>query len=178
LITLYELTWSHYCEKVRLALNYMGLPWRAVSIDAFRKRELRGHPLPKQLPEPTVPAIHDATTGAFVMDSTPILRYLAQAYPRSPALFPGGEEDRRAILAKVIEFDTSIGLAARRIGYTQVFSSVRCCFPSSSSGIAPGDSFCRASAVRPRGVLRPCSRSGSPFTIASRRGSTKRWKPT
>ena len=120
MITLYELAWSHYCEKVRLALNYTGLPWRAVSIDPFRKRELRGQALPGQLPVPTVPAIHDARTGAFVMDSTPILRYLAQTYPGVPELFPGSAENRAAILAKVVEFDCSVGLAGRRIGYIQV----------------------------------------------------------
>jgi glutathione S-transferase len=43
--TLDELHWSHYCEKVRLALNYMGLAWRAVEIDAFRKDQLRTQPL-------------------------------------------------------------------------------------------------------------------------------------
>jgi hypothetical protein len=26
MIILYELAWSHYCEKVRLALDYMQLP--------------------------------------------------------------------------------------------------------------------------------------------------------
>ena len=44
--TLDELHWSHYCEKVRLALNYRGLAWRAVEIDAFRKDQLRTQPLP------------------------------------------------------------------------------------------------------------------------------------
>jgi glutathione S-transferase len=120
MITLYELHWSHYCEKIRLALNYMGLPWRAVSIDAFSKQELRAHPLPSHLPNHTVPAIHDARSGAFVMDSTPILRYLAQAYPGSPALFTGDAANRAAIDAKLLAFDSQLSLPARRFGYTQV----------------------------------------------------------
>lgn len=120
MITLYELPWSHYCEKVRLALQYMGLAWTAVTIDAFRKTELRGHPLPQHLPNPTVPAIHDERTGAFVMDSTPILRYLALAYPDAPALFPGDDANRAAIDATLLELDSQLGLPARRFAYTQV----------------------------------------------------------
>jgi hypothetical protein len=27
MITLFELHWSHYCEKIRLTVDYMGLPW-------------------------------------------------------------------------------------------------------------------------------------------------------
>lgn len=120
MITLYELHWSHFCEKIRLALNYMGLPWQMVGIDAFKKEQLRQHPLPPHLNKHTVPAIHDAQTDLFVMDSTPILRYLATQYPQAPQLFPGDSANRDAIDAQIIEFDTLIGLPARRFGYTQV----------------------------------------------------------
>ena len=120
MITLYELHWSHYCEKIRLALDCMGLEWRMVGIDAFNKSQLREHPLPSHLPGHTVPAIHDARTGRFVMDSTPILRYLAANYPDAPNLFPGEQANREAIDAKLVEFDTMLGIPARRFGYTQV----------------------------------------------------------
>ena len=40
MIALYKLPWSHYCEKIRLALGYLGVPWRAVSINAFGKKKL------------------------------------------------------------------------------------------------------------------------------------------
>ena len=120
MITLYELHWSHYCEKIRMALNYMGLPWQMVGIDAFQKHELRRHPLPPHLKGYTVPAIHDAHTNQFVMDSTPILRYLATQYPQAPNLFPGDQTNRDAIDAQIIEFDTLIGLPARRFAYTQM----------------------------------------------------------
>ena len=135
MITLYELRWSHYCEKVRLALGYMGLPWQAVSINAFGKKELQAHPRPAHLPNATVPAIWDDRTQQFVMDSTPILRYLAQTYPNAnpanasansssnpdaPSLFGHDTATRAAIDAQLVEFDTHLGLPARRVGYSQV----------------------------------------------------------
>ena len=128
MITLYELRWSHYCEKVRLALGYMGVPWRAVSINAFGKKELQAHPRPAHLPNATVPAIWDDSTEKFVMDSTPILRYLAETYsssdsssgPDAPALFGRDATTRTAIDAQLVEFDTHLGLPARRVGYSQV----------------------------------------------------------
>lgn len=118
MITLYELHWSHYCEKVRLALNYMGLPWQAVGISPFSKRELQDQPIPPQLPNRTVPAIRDGEH--FVFDSTPILRHLAARYPEAPALFPGDAAARAEIDALLLDFDTLLGLPARRLGYTQV----------------------------------------------------------
>lgn len=120
MITLYELHWSHYCEKVRLALNYMGLEWRAVDIDAFRKDQLRTRPLPDGLPTHTVPAIHDDVSGHFVMDSTPILHYLAAHYPAAPALFPTDPAERAEVQRRLLEFDSGLAIAMRRLGYTQV----------------------------------------------------------
>ena len=120
MITLYELSWSHYCEKVRLALDHMGLPWKAVSIDAFAKAPLRAQPRPAHMPSVTVPAISDAGTGAYVMDSTPILRYLADTYPDAPRLFPADAAGRAAVDAMLIELDSRLGILARRFAYTQV----------------------------------------------------------
>jgi len=120
MITLYELHWSHYCEKIRLALNYMGLPWQAVGIDAFRKEPLRVQPLPDGLPTHTVPAIHDAANDRFVMDSTPILHYLAVQYPAAPALFPADPLERAEVQRRLLEFDSGLAIAMRRLGYTQV----------------------------------------------------------
>jgi len=120
LITLYELRWSHYCEKIRLALAHMRLPWRAVAIDAFSKREFAAHPLPAHLPSRTVPALLDERTGRFVMDSTPILQYLDASYPDAPRLFPRDGQTREAVTQTLLELDSGLGLLARRAGYTQL----------------------------------------------------------
>lgn len=120
MITLYELHWSHYCEKIRLALDYMQLPWQVVGIHAFSKKEMLMHPVPAQLPNYTVPAIWDDCTRSFVMDSTPILRYLEQTYPDAPALFPGDAANCAAIDAQLLEFDTLLAIPGRRFAYSQM----------------------------------------------------------
>jgi glutathione S-transferase len=120
MITLYELHWSHYCEKIRIALDYMKLEWRMVGIDAFSKKQMHQWPAPEHLGGYRVPAIHDEATNTFVMDSTPILRYLADVYPDRAKLFPGDEATRALIDAKIIELDTLLGIPARRFGYTQL----------------------------------------------------------
>ena len=120
LITLYELHWSHYCEKIRLALSYAGLSWQTCDIHAFSKKELLVFPLPPHLNRHTVPAIFDAVRGEFVMDSTPVLRYLCKHYPQVQALYPGDFSNQQAIDAMLIALDTKLGLLARRFGYTQV----------------------------------------------------------
>ncbi|MFW2437762.1 MAG: glutathione S-transferase family protein [Arenicellales bacterium] len=120
MITLYEFHWSHYCEKVKLALNYMELPWQAVSVDPFHKQILQKHKLPKQLPAYTVPSILDSQTDQFTMDSTPVLRYLAETYPDSPRLFPGDRANRAEIDTRLLEFDSMLAIPSRRMGYTQL----------------------------------------------------------
>jgi glutathione S-transferase len=120
LITLYELHWSHYCEKIRLALAYAGLPWQTCDIHAFSKKELLVFPLPPHMSKRTVPAIFDTARGELVMDSMPILRYLCKHYPQMQSLYQGDAGNQEAIDAMLIELDTKLGLLARRFGYTQV----------------------------------------------------------
>jgi glutathione S-transferase len=114
MIILYELSWSHYCEKVRLALDHMHLPWRAESIDAFAKAPLRARSRPAQLPSYTVPAILDDATNAYVMDSTPILRYLAETYPK-----PIGPIARRAPIRPRAEQGAPVPRGALRHEFTR-----------------------------------------------------------
>lgn len=91
MITLYQLHWSHFVEKVRWALDYKGLEWSAVDVDAFTKRQM--HHLRCKLTLDTgrslyaVPTIHDDNTDAIVGDSSKILQYLDRTYP-TPPLYP------------------------------------------------------------------------------------------
>jgi glutathione S-transferase len=123
MITLYQLHWSHYVEKVRWALDYKGVEWRAVNVDPFSKREMRHLQPPKQVGSVarlrTVPAIQDDATGAVVDESSEILGYLERAYP-TPALYPSDPEQRKEVERWTVWLDSTVGLAARRLAYTQI----------------------------------------------------------
>lgn len=117
MITLYELHWSHYCEKIRWALDYKKLPWKKVNINAFTKKELI--PL-STLKRPLVPFIYDDRTHSAIGESTSILRYLEETYSESPPLFPSDPEKKEAVYKCLIELDSKLGIIARRVGYTQI----------------------------------------------------------
>lgn len=115
MITLYELHWSHYCEKIRWALHYKQLPWRRVGINAFSKKQLQTYSCPH-----LVPLIHDEKTDVAVNESSKILDYLERAYPDSLKLFPTDEKGRSRVYKLMIELDSKLGIPARRLAYTQV----------------------------------------------------------
>ena len=114
MITLYELHWSHYCEKIRWALDYKKIPWKKININAFTKREMLAYPCAQ-----LVPLIYDDKKNIALSDSTPILRYLDDHYP-SPALFPETLAEKNAVHQLMIELDSRLGIAARRFAYTQI----------------------------------------------------------
>lgn len=114
MIDLYKLHWSHYVEKVRWALDFKRLPWRGIDIVAFTKKEMRRFDCPQ-----TVPLIHDTATGIAISDSSPIIRYLDETYPEH-ALFPSHPVEREAVWQWMLRLDSTLGLHARRLGYTQV----------------------------------------------------------
>jgi glutathione S-transferase len=122
-ITLYQLHWSHFVEKVRWALDYKGVAWSAVEVEPFSKREMQ-HLQRKTTLESgrrvhTVPTIHDQATGAVVGESSEILEYLERTYP-TPALYPAAEAERAEVVRWMLWLDSTLGLAARRLAYTQI----------------------------------------------------------
>ena len=114
MIDLYKLHWSHYVEKVRWALDFKKLPWRGIDIVAFTKKEMRRFNCAQ-----TVPLIHDTATGVAISDSSPIIRYLDETYPEH-ALFPDEPAAREATWQWMLRLDSTLGLHARRLGYTQL----------------------------------------------------------
>jgi glutathione S-transferase len=123
MITLYQLHWSHFVEKVRWALDYKGLPWTAVDVDPFTKRQMHHLPCKLKLDSGrtlhTVPTIHDRSNDCVVSDSSQILEYLEQTYPK-PALYPEEPQEREQVRKWMLWLDSTLGLAARRLGYTQI----------------------------------------------------------
>lgn len=85
-----------------------------MEVVAFIKREMQQFDCAQ-----TVPLIHDAATGVAISDSSPILRYLEDTYPQ-PALFPGDPAERAAAWQWMLQLDSTLGLHARRLGYTQL----------------------------------------------------------
>lgn len=114
MITLYQFQWSHYVEKVRWALAFKRLEWQGVEVVAFIKREMQQFDCAQ-----TVPLIHDAATGVAISDSSPILRYMDDTYPQL-ALFPSDPTEREAVWQWMLQLDSTLGLHARRLGYTQL----------------------------------------------------------
>jgi glutathione S-transferase len=114
LITLFQLHWSHYVEKVRWALDFKEVEWRAVDVDPFTKGEMLHLKC-----KPRVPTIHDGATGAIVGESSQILDYLERTYP-TPALYPEEPALREDVARWMRWLDSTVGLAARRLAYTQI----------------------------------------------------------
>lgn len=124
MIELYQLSWSHYVEKVQWALDYKGIAWRAIDIDPFTKAEMQHLRCKTKFNSSfsgyTVPTIYDTSTGLAVNDSSVILKYLEERYPKTAPLFPGGHDASAEIYRWIVWLDSGLGLAARRLAYTQV----------------------------------------------------------
>jgi glutathione S-transferase len=123
MITLYQLSWSHYVEKVRWALDYKGIEWTAVDVDPFTKKEMQHLNCQLRLETGrelyTVPTIHDQAGDVAVGDSSRILDYLERTYP-TPALYPIDPQERAEVERWMLWLDSTVGLAGRRLGYTQI----------------------------------------------------------
>lgn len=143
MITLYEFHWSHYCEKIRLVLDVANLEWERVGIDAFSKRELVKYERPLHLPKMTVPAIFDKNKNQFVIDSTPIVRYLANHYPAVERLYGTDPKTRLEVDKRLLEFDGLLAIGARRFGYTQVILECPELLPTLFMSHRAGGLYCR-----------------------------------
>jgi len=123
MITLYQLHWSHYVEKVRWALDFKGVEWTAINVDPFTKREMEHLQCKTTLESGqqlhTFPAIHDDATGAALGESSAIIDYLERTYP-TPALFPAEPQECNEVTRWMLWLDSTLGLAARRLAYTQM----------------------------------------------------------
>jgi glutathione S-transferase len=108
MLELYQSELSHYCEKVRLILDYKGLPYRKIEVtpglgqvDLYRLSGQR-----------QVPVLKDGSE--VIADSTAIAKYLEQRYPERPIV---PTDPKQQALCWLIEewADESIGLNARRV---------------------------------------------------------------
>lgn len=108
MLELYQFELSHYCEKIRLILDYKGLPYRKVEVtpglgqlDIYRLSGQR-----------QVPVLKDG--AEVIADSTAIALYLDQKYPDRPIL-PSDPKQRALCLLMEEWADESIGLNGRKV---------------------------------------------------------------
>ena len=106
MIELYQFPFSHYCEKVRWALDYKGIAYRTVNLlPGFHVRYLA-----KLAPKTCVPVLRD---GAIVVqDSSAIIDYLDQRYA-NPSLTPSDPNAAREALDWEEYLDEQIGVNIR-----------------------------------------------------------------
>lgn len=107
MLELYQFELSQYSEKVRLILDYKGLPYRKIEVtpgigqvDLFRMTGQR-----------QVPVLKDG--DRYVADSTEIAKYLDRAYPDRP-IIPTDPRERGLCLLIEEWADESIGIKSRK----------------------------------------------------------------
>ena len=123
MITLYRFHWSHYVEKVRWALDSRA--WSGARSTSTRSPSARCSicncktTLDSGKRLYTVPAIQDEATGNVVGESPEILEYPERTYP-IPALYPVEATSERKSRDGWLGSIPTLGLAARRLAYTQI----------------------------------------------------------
>ncbi|CAF4217067.1 unnamed protein product, partial [Adineta steineri] len=84
-IHLYQIPFSHFCDKVRWALDFYSLPYESINYSPRRGPALKNAPSNLQK---LVPIIEDPNNeSTFISDSTPILLYLDNHYGDKKTLF-------------------------------------------------------------------------------------------
>lgn len=144
MLELYQFELSHFCEKIRLILDYKGLDYRKIEvtpgigqIDLMRLSGQR-----------QVPVLKDG--NEIIADSTAIAKYLEQHYPDRPIL-PQDPKQRGMCLLMEEWADQSMGLYSQTLFLKAVSqdSSLRACILPTNTpealkylvGAVPGDLF-------------------------------------
>ena len=107
MLELYQFELSHYCEKVRLILDYKGLEYRKLEVTPgvgqFEVFQLSG--------QRQVPVLKDEDT--IITDSTEIAMYLDRKYPEKP-IIPTEPLARGQCLLVEAWADASLGVKSQK----------------------------------------------------------------
>jgi glutathione S-transferase len=121
---LLEFPHSHYCEKARWALDYKGVPFRAVAVmPGFHVVTVR-----RYAPDTAVPVLLDGRQ--VVQGSGAIIDYLDEQHPEQP-LTPADARERAECLDIEAAMDDRLGENLRRILYHWLLAYpdfIRYCF--------------------------------------------------
>lgn len=118
---LYQISGSHFCDKVRWALDTKQLPYECVIFNTDGTTsglERAPTSLVKLTPIIEDPNNKDENGSYFISDSTPILLYLDEHYPSPFLLFP--LNIRQSIIDFCLHLDSTLGPYARRLIYVQI----------------------------------------------------------
>lgn len=110
MITLYQMTISHYCEKARWALAYKRLPYKAKNLLVGMHMK----PIKKLTGQTSLPVLVDGKT--MVYGSENIISHLDTEYPRF-CLTPEDDDLRKEAQKWELLADTTIGTNVRKICY-------------------------------------------------------------
>lgn len=127
-IRLYQFAISHYCEKVRWALDYKGLSYEVISLLPGQHvktiRKLTGK-------DSSVPVLdHD---GHRVQGSKEIIDYLDETFPENP-LTPADPQAREEALAWEQRLDEEAGPAVRCYSYHHFLQRPKVVVPLLAAG--------------------------------------------
>ena len=106
---LYEIPWSHYCEKARFCLDYKGLAYRRIAVSPATRREVR-----RIGARGLVPVLQD---GAQVVEGSDAIAAHLDVRQPEPALVPRDAGARAEVLGWQRRLDEELGPDARRVGY-------------------------------------------------------------
>lgn len=124
---LYQFPISHYCEKIRWAMDYKGLDYSLKNL--FPGLHLRT--TKKMAPKTYVPILLDH--GEQVQNSHVILNYLDDKYPEK-SLTPTDPEQLGEALAWEKYCDVEIGVHVRRFGYHYLLDEPKTVIPFFTQG--------------------------------------------
>ena len=120
-LLLYQIPFSHFCDKVRWALDFYSIPFESITYVGPQTPGLKKAPRTLQR---LTPIIEDPNNeDLFISDSTPILIYLDEHYGKEKTLFPvSSTTEKDAIIQYCLKLDSQLGLYARRLAYLHVVS--------------------------------------------------------
>ncbi|CAF1274875.1 unnamed protein product [Adineta steineri] len=120
-IHFYQIPFSHFCDKVRWALDFYSLPYESINYSPRRSPGLKNAPSNLQK---LVPIIEDPSNeSTFISDSTPILLYLDKHYGDKKTLFHTNMTVKNDVIIQYcLKLDSELGLCARRLAYLHVIS--------------------------------------------------------
>ncbi len=110
-LELYEVHWSHFCEKARWCLDFKRLPYRRVQVNPYTRKEARviggrGE----------VPILKD---GDRVVSGSAAIAAHLEATHAEPPLLPRDPGDRALVLSIQKRCDEEMGPDARRLAYQE-----------------------------------------------------------